>query len=520
MGHKTGYIKIFDTTLRDGDQAPGFTMFDWEKREIAEMLAQANVDVIEAGFPAASKGELEGVKSIAEYITAKYNSADGPVIAGLSMATESNIKAAAEALQPAIARGKGRIHTFIATSQVHADRKLRKTQEQILEMSVNAVKLAKSYTSDVEFSPEDASRTGIEFLLEVSKAAAEAGANVINIPDTVGYAVPEEYGQIIRQVVKAVSPYAIVSTHCHNDLGNAVNNSIAALMNGAIQVEGTINGIGERAGNTSIEQIVANLVVRQDYFAKKEIYTRFDTEMIGPLSRMIAMATGKWPAPNTPVVGINAFSHEAGIHQHGVTADSSTYEIMNPTKWGWHGEKFVVGKHSGKHGVKYVLSVLGYDNVTNEHVEHARGMIKDIAEEKKHIYDNDIRAIVHNLGYKPRTSIIEFNPDDMVYTRVVQPAARFNISIDGIVSLAKGQGNGPINAAHYAINEIVGDGIEFVDYALSTTGTGSDAMAQARVTIRKADRLYVARGGHSDIVGASVQAYINAINRARVEIKV
>ncbi len=511
------YISIFDTTLRDGEQAPGNTMFDWEKIEIAKGLANAGVDTIEAGFPAASPGDFNSVKNVAEKLIESYGE-KSPNIAALAMTKPENIIAAGEALSEAIKCGKGRIHTFIASSEIHASGKLRKSSAEILNMAVGAIKLAREYTKDVEFSPEDASRTGIEFLLEISEATAKAGARTINIPDTVGYAVPEEFGQTIRKVVEKVSKYgAIVSAHCHNDLGNATANSLAALMNGARQVECTINGIGERAGNASLEQIVMNILLREDYYSKKDIATKFNPTKIGYLSRLVSMATGSWPSANSPLVGANAFSHQAGIHQDGVIKNAKCYEIMKPEDVDWVGEKYVVGKHSGKAGVSAYLSELGFDNVDSEIVLKIRADIKKIADAHKQVFDGNVRDIASNYNLKPRRPTIKINLDNISYSKNSNSNITLPVSWEELETRIEGIGESPISTAYQTIKNYVGKEIRLVGFKIAAVGEGERAIGETRVTIEKNGKMYVARGGHKDIILSAISAYVNAINRGLVD---
>ncbi len=508
-------VIFFDTTLRDGEQSPGNTMFDWEKVEIASALCRAGVDVIEAGFPAASHGDFLSVRKVAEELISEHKE-NSSVIAGLATVRPESIKSAAEALAPAISIGKGRIHTFVSSSENHAQNKLRKSQSEILDMARNGVQLARSFTPDVEFSPEDASRTGIDFLLAISEMAASEGARTINIPDTVGYAVPEEFGELISKVVQRVTPYgAVVSAHCHNDLGRAVDNSLAALINGARQVEVAINGIGERAGNTSLEQIAMNLAVRRDYYEKKNLSTNIDNRMLGELSRLVAMATGSWPAPNTPIIGASAFSHQAGIHQDGVSKSLNTYEIMSPQDVGWVGERYIIGKHSGKSGVAQVLHELGYSSDQLD-TEQFRARVKKVADEQKHVFDNDVRKIAAEFGLKPRCPIIEFDMENVVYTRVVSPAVKMNLTWNDVAKIVDGSGEGPVHAAYTAIKRYSGNGIKLVSFKINAVGRGEKAMAESRVTIERDGRFYVARGGHNDLVVSAISAYVNAINRSLV----
>src|SRR3989338_1060374 len=364
-------ILIFDTTLRDGEQSPGASLNMQEKLIIAKQLAKLNVDIIEAGFPIPSDGDFQAVKLIAKNVK-------GPVICGLARAVKEDIDRAWEAIK---CSGNPRIHTFIATSQIHMDKKLRKTKEEVIQMAVEAVKHAKEYCDDVEFSPEDAARTDMDYMCDVVRAAIKAGATTINIPDTVGYAEPEEFGKRIKYLFEKV-PEAndiVVSCHCHDDLGLAVANSLAAIQNGATQAECTINGIGERAGNASMEEIVMNLKTRQDYF--KNFYTDINTKEIYKTSRMVSELTGLAVQRNKAIVGANAFAHEAGIHQHGVISDKSTYEIMCAEDVGWIGQGLVMGKHSGKHAVEVILKEMGYE-MSKEQIDHVMAKIKELADKQ------------------------------------------------------------------------------------------------------------------------------------------
>ncbi len=382
-------IKIFDTTLRDGEQSPGVSLNKHEKLQIAKQLAKLNVDVIEAGFPIASNDDFEAVKLIAKEVK-------GPIICGLARTKKEDINLVWEAVKFS---DKPRIHVFVATSDIHLDKKLCKSREQILNIIYENILYAKNLCEDIEFSPEDASRTDIFYMVEAIKIAINAGATTINIPDTVGYAMPEEFGERIQYVFEKLGNLieeknVTISVHCHNDLGNAVANSLSAVKNGATQIECTINGIGERAGNCSLEEVVMNLKIRKDYF---KVFTQINTKEIFKTSRMVSESTGLNVQKNKAVVGANAFSHEAGVHQHGVIQDKLTYEIMNPEDIGWEGESLVLGKHSGKHAVEEILKREGY-NLSEELIQKVTNQIKDCAGRQNEISKKDILNIVNNLN--------------------------------------------------------------------------------------------------------------------------
>ena len=382
-------IKIFDTTLRDGEQSPGVSLNKHEKLQIAKQLAKLNVDVIEAGFPIASNDDFEAVKLIAKEVK-------GPIICGSARTKKEDINLVWEAVKFS---DKPRIHVFVATSDIHLDKKLCKSREQILNIIYENILYAKNLCEDIEFSPEDASRTDIFYMVEAIKIAINAGATTINIPDTVGYAMPEEFGERIQYVFEKLGNLieeknVTISVHCHNDLGNAVANSLSAVKNGATQIECTINGIGERAGNCSLEEVVMNLKIRKDYF---KVFTQINTKEIFKTSRMVSESTGLNVQKNKAVVGANAFSHEAGVHQHGVIQDKLTYEIMNPEDIGWEGESLVLGKHSGKHAVEEILKREGY-NLSEELIQKVTNQIKDCAGRQNEISKKDILNIVNNLN--------------------------------------------------------------------------------------------------------------------------
>ena len=374
-------IDIFDTTLRDGEQSPGANLTIQEKLIIAKQLEKLNVDIIEAGFPISSPGSFEAVKLISKEVK-------GPVICALARSLKKDIDSAVDALKDA---KRKRIHVFIATSQIHMDHKLRKSKDEVKKMAYDGVKYAKQFVDDIEFSPEDASRTNMDYMCEVIEAAISAGATTINIPDTVGYAQPDEYGDRIKHVLENVSNIKgiKISTHCHDDLGLSVANSLAAIKNGAVQVEGTINGIGERAGNTALEEVIMALKTRNEYY---DAYTNIDTKELFKTSQLISKLSGMAVQRNKAIIGRNAFAHEAGIHQHGVIANKSTYEIMSPADIGWTGENIVIGKLSGKHAAKEALKNAGID-LNDEQLEQVSNKIKDLADKKKDVNTDDIVAI-------------------------------------------------------------------------------------------------------------------------------
>lgn len=494
-------VYIFDTTLRDGEQSPGVSLNLHEKLEIAQQLARLGVDVIEAGFPIASPGDFEGVKLVAERVK-------GPVIAGLCRATRGDIDAAWEALKSA---ESPRIHTFIATSDIHLRYKLQRSREEVLEQAVAAVKYAKKFTSDVEFSAEDASRSDLDYLCLVVEKVIEAGATVVNIPDTVGYAVPEEFGRFIRAIMEGVPNLhrARLSIHCHNDLGLAVANSLAAVMNGATQIEGAINGIGERAGNASLEEIIMALYTKKAFY-QKEVGINY--QEIYRTSRLVSSLTGMVVQPNKAIVGKNAFAHEAGIHQDGVLKERTTYEIMKPELIGIYQSNLVLGKHSGRHAFSERLRELGFE-LTGEELDKAFHRFKDLADKKKEVTNDDLEAIVKDevwaVPEKFRLNYLYFASG----TRLI-PTATVGVSIEGIVFEDAGTGDGPVDAAFHVVDKITGIHGELVEYKLNAVTGGKDALGEVIVRVKVDDRIYVGRGVSTDIIEASVKAYVNAINKA------
>ena len=493
-------VKIFDTTLRDGEQCPGASMNREEKVTVARQLAKLNVDIIEAGFPMASEDDFEAVQTIAKEVK-------GPVIAGLARAKEADIDRAWDALKSA---ERARIHTFLATSPIHMRYKLKMDEKQVLESAVAAVKRAKRYTEDVEFSPEDATRSDYDFLFRVLEAAIRAGATTLNIPDTVGYAIPEEFGQLIEAIMNRVAgiEHAVVSVHCHNDLGLAVANSIAAIAHGAGQVECTINGLGERGGNASLEEIVMALRVRKSFF---EIETRIVTEEIYKTSRLVSGVTGITVQPNKAIVGVNAFAHESGIHQDGILKDKRTYEIMTPQTVGLTEHKLVLGKHSGRHAFRKKLEEMGYELSPTE-LEKAFERFKHLADQKKEVYEEDLDAIIAEEVYRI--------PETYKLTRLhiesgsdVTPTATVELEVDGKTMKSAGQGDGPVDAAYRIIAAITQTQSRLLTYSVASITGGTDALGDVTVRLEESGRTVIGHGADTDIIVASARAYLNALNK-------
>ncbi len=501
------HVIIFDTTLRDGEQCPGASMNLKEKLEVGRQLARLKVDVIEAGFPICSPGDWESVHEIAKEIGGVASSGNGPVICGLARASEKDIEAAGTAIEPA---ARKRIHTFIATSPLHMEVKLRKKPAEVLAMAVKAVSFAKSFTDDVEWSAEDAGRSEVEFLCEIVQAAIEAGATTINIPDTVGYQTPEIYGKIFATLRERVPNIdrCVLSAHCHDDLGLAVANSLAAVRNGARQIECTINGIGERAGNTSLEEVVMALDVRQDYFGIK---TNINTREIYRSSRLVSTLTGMVVQPNKAIVGTNAFAHEAGIHQDGMLKHSETYEIMRPEQVGVSKTSLVLGKHSGRHAFKSRLAELGFALGESE-IDQAFERFKVLADKKKEIFDEDLEAIVEDEVF---TAGDAYALEYLQVTAGNKTIATATIQLktdDGVVRDAS-TGDGPVDATYQAINKITRIKCELQDYAIKAITRGQDAMGEVSVVVNVEGSKVTGRGASTDIIEASANAYLNAINR-------
>lgn len=494
-------IIIFDTTLRDGEQSPGASLNTKEKLEIAKQLARLGVDVIEAGFPISSPGDFEAVNLIAKKVK-------GPIICGLARATTADITRCAEALKPA---RKRRIHTFIATSDIHIEKKLRKTREEVIDLAVKAVKLAKNYTDDVEFSCEDATRSDRDYMCKVIQAAIDAGATTINIPDTVGYSNPFEFGDLIRYIKTNVPSInkVILSVHCHNDLGLAVANSLAAILAGARQVECTINGIGERAGNASLEEIVMNIKTRHDYF---KVTTDVDTKQIWRTSRLVSTLTGIPVQPNKAIVGANAFAHESGIHQDGVLKERLTYEIMTPESVGWVGTHMVMGKHSGRHAFRVRLAELGYTDLSETELDEAFKRFKILADKKKEIYDDDLIAIVEEqLTTFPETYTLDYV--SITSGNAVLPTATVRLIKEGKPFVDAGIGNGPVDAVYKTIAKMTAFKGNLLDFKIKSITGGTDAQGEVSVTLEENGLKVVGRGSSTDVLVASAKAYINAINK-------
>ncbi len=498
-------IVIFDTTLRDGEQSPGASLTVNEKLIIAKQLARLGVDVIEAGFPIASEGDFEAVRLIAKNVK-------GPIICGLARASDADIDRCWEAVKYA---EKPRIHTFIATSKVHREEKLKKSKDDVIKLAVNAVRRAKRYCDDVEFSPEDAARTSLDYMCDVVREVIKAGATTINIPDTVGYSEPGEFGDRIKYLFEKVpeAKNIVVSVHCHNDLGNAVANSLAAVINGATQVEGCINGIGERAGNASIEEVVMNLVTRKDFF---NAVTGINTREIYKTSRLVSNLTGIDVQRNKAIVGVNAFAHEAGIHQHGVLSDRRTYEIMTMEDVGWMGENIVIGKHSGKHAITALLEDEGY-KLDKDQINQITNKVKELADKQKTIERDDVLAIAidvtHQLSEKEqRIKLEEFA---VTTGSGMMPTASVKLIVDGEVKIGAGVGDGPIDAVSSAIWNIVGPSVRLVEYNLKAITGGTDALADVSIKLADKDNnIFSARAVNEDVIKASVLGIIKGINKA------
>lgn len=494
-------IKIFDTTLRDGEQSPGNSMNIEEKLRIAKQLLKLNVDVIEAGFPIASDGDFEAVKRIAQTIK-------GPEIAGLCRSSEKDIDRAWEALK--YAGDKGRIHTFIATSDIHMKYKLQMEPAKVLAAAVKAVKRAKGYTPNVEFSCEDAVRTQLPFLAEVVAAVIDAGATTVNIPDTVGYTIPTEYFDIISYLMQNVKNInqAVISVHCHNDLGLSVANSIAAIQAGAGQVECTLNGIGERAGNCSLEEFVMILRTRKDILP---FHCNVVTEQLAPASRLLTTITGIGVQPNKAVVGANAFAHEAGIHQHGVLMEKTTYEIMTPESVGLKANLLVLGKHSGRHAFKNRLVELGYD-LNDDDLNVAFTKFKTLADLKKEVFDEDLDALVAEEFMRP-TEKYRLGHITVTCGSFAVATATVQLEIDGNPVRTAELGDGPVDATLKAIKKLTKTKAKLIQYNVGSITGGTDAQGEVTVRVSDGDQTVVGRGSSTDIIEASAKAYVNALNR-------
>jgi len=499
---------IFDTTMRDGEQSPGASMTRDEKLRIARALERMRVDVIEAGFPASSNGDFEAVRAIAGAIRES-------TVCGLCRANDRDIQRGIDALKEA--KGPWRVHTFIATSALHMEKKLRMSPEQVLEQARLSVRYAKNACPDVEFSPEDGSRSELDFLCRVLEAVIKEGATTINIPDTVGYAVPQQLGELIRKIREKVpnSDQAVWSVHCHNDLGMAVANSLAAVqLGGARQIECTINGLGERAGNTSLEEVVMALKTRGDYFG---LETGIDTTHIVPTSRLVSQITGFVVQPNKAVVGANAFAHASGIHQDGVLKARNTYEIMRAEDVGWSTNKIVLGKLSGRNAFKQRLKEIGIDLESEDAYNKAFQRFKDLADKKAEIFDEDLQALVTQEAGRTMeehwhlvTMSQGSGMGERPHASIVLKAHGRN---EGTEMRAESQGDGPVDATFKAIESIAKSGAELLLFSVNAVTTGTESQGEVTVRLAKGGRVVNGVGADTDIVVASAKAYISALNK-------
>lgn len=494
-------VIIFDTTLRDGEQSPGISLDVAEKLEIAEQLARLGVDVIEAGFPVASQGDFEAVEAVALAVR-------GPIIAGLSRTGLADVDRAWEALRGA---ERARIHVFIATSPIHMEHKLRMTPDQVKAECASGIARARSYTTDVEFSPEDGTRSDVDFMCEVLQIAVDNGATTLNIPDTVGFGMPEEFGKLIKHVSETVRGDYVISTHCHNDLGLAVANSLAGVANGARQIECTINGLGERAGNAALEEIVMALGTRPDFFHK--VGTGVHTEELARSSRLVSRLTGYPVQYNKAVVGRNAFAHESGIHQHGVLAERTTYEIMDPTAVGQAGTQIVLGKHSGRHAFADTLEKMGL-RVQGDVLNAAFARFKELADRKVTITEADLEAIVvEELGVTAVDAYVLVSLEVSGGNKTT-PRAQVVLQRESDKAESSAEGDGMIDAACKAIAQATGiDDAKLVDFNVSSVTGGVDALGDVVVQVQAGDVKVSGRGVSTDVVEASARAYLNAVNK-------
>lgn len=493
---------IFDTTMRDGEQSPGASMTREEKVRIAKSLERMRVDVIEAGFPIASPGDFESVRAVARVVKES-------TVCGLARALYPDIDRAAEALKEA---KSSRIHTFIATSPIHMEKKLCMTPDEVVEQAVKAVKRARQYTDDVEFSPEDAGRSELPFLCRIIDAVIEAGAKTINIPDTVGYNLPDQFGALIKQIIEntANADKAIFSVHCHNDLGLAVANSLSAVNNGARQVECTVNGLGERAGNASLEEVVMAIRTRQDRF---NCDTNIDTTQIMNCSRLVSNITGFPVQPNKAIVGQNAFAHESGIHQDGVLKNRETYEIMKAEDVGWHANRMVLGKHSGRSAFRDRLDTLGITFDSVEDLNAAFTRFKEIADKKHEIYDEDLQALVTDTVNKEADQAIKLVSLKVCSETGEKPHGYITLNINGEEKNADAIGGGPVDAVYAAIENLIASQANLLVYSVNNVTDGIDAQGEVSIRLEKGGRIVNGQGADTDIVIASAKAYISAANK-------
>lgn len=494
-------VIIFDTTLRDGEQSPGASLTVDEKVDIAHQLERLGVDVIEAGFPITSPGDFSAVQRIAREVR-------GATICGLARAVPADIDRAGEALKDA---EDPRIHVFISSSDIHLAHQIRKGRAEVLEITDAMVRRAKGYVSNIEFSPMDATRSDPEFLVDILKVAIDAGATTLNIPDTVGYAVPEEFGSLIAFLIEKVpgADRVIFSTHCHDDLGMAVANSLTAVKRGARQIECTINGIGERAGNCSLEEVVMALRTRSDYFG---IDSRIDTTLLYTTSRMVSNYTGMMVQPNKAVVGANAFAHASGIHQDGVLKERTTFEIMDPHDVGLKGSTLVLGKLSGRHAVKTRLEDLGY-RLSTDDLDRTFARFKEIADKKKVVSDQDLAMIISDEVRMPaeiyRVDHVQVSCGD----HSIPTATVRLIGPDGTIFCDSATGTGPVDAVYKAVNRLIGVENRLIEYSVQSVTAGLDAIGEVTIRIEADGRVYGGRGADTDVIVASTRAYVNALNK-------
>jgi 2-isopropylmalate synthase len=500
---------IFDTTMRDGEQSPGAAMTREEKLRIARQLERMRVDVIEAGFPASSQGDFDAVQAVARAIK-------DSTVCGLARANESDVRRCGEAVRVA---ASPRVHTFIATSPIHMEKKLRMEPSQVIEQAVRAVKWAREYTDNVEFSPEDAGRSDIDFLCRILERVIAAGATTINVPDTVGYTLPEQFGGLIRTLRERIpnSDKAVWSVHCHNDLGLAVANSLSAVLAGARQVECTVNGLGERAGNASLEEIVMAVRTRQDMFPCD---TGIDTTQIVPASKLVSTITGYPVQPNKAIVGANAFAHESGIHQDGVLKHRETYEIMSAESVGWTHNRLTLGKLSGRNAFKTRLQELGIELPSEEALNAAFKRFKDLADKKREIFDEDLQALIleeeieqsENERYRLVSLTAHSETGEPPYAKVV-------VADGGEELHAEAQGSGPVDAAFKAIDSLAKSGANLLLYSVNNITSGTDSQGEVTVRLAKGGRIVNGQGADTDIVVASAKAYINALNKLQSKLE-
>ncbi|PIP36405.1 MAG: 2-isopropylmalate synthase [Desulfobacterales bacterium CG07_land_8_20_14_0_80_52_14] len=493
-------VFIFDTTLRDGEQSPGASMNTAEKLRLATQLEKLGVDIIEAGFPAASEGDFEAVSEISKRIK-------NAEVAGLARTSKNDIDRVWGAVRHA---AKPKIHTFIATSDIHLAHKLKMSREQVMSAAVEAVRYSKTLTENVEFSAEDGSRSDRDFLCRIFEAVIEAGATVVNLPDTVGYAIPEEFARLVEYVRSHVPNIgkAVLSIHCHNDLGLATSNTLAALSAGARQAEVTINGIGERAGNTSLEEVVMALHTRPNFFP---LTTGIRTEQIYPTSRLTSMITGIIVQPNKAIVGANAFAHEAGIHQDGVLKNPMTYEIMKPETVGLSTNRLVLGKHSGRHALRNRLKDMGYD-LSDEELRLVFTRFKELADKKKHVVDEDLEIIVTE-GILRTADIFNLEYLHVTCGTTVLPMASVQLTVNGRMVRGAAYGNGPIDAAFESISKLTGTAAELLRFSVSAITGGTDALGEVTVRLGENGLIALGKGADPDIITASAKAFVNGLNR-------